>query len=75
MLEACRLYNEGTIKNLSLLAQQFGVDRKSLRERVKAKVKVEAHQGNQTTLSSAVEKEISESLQVGCEQEARMHRT
>lgn len=67
MIEACRLYREGKIKNLSVLAKQYGVDRKSLRERVNAKIRDEAQQGRQTFFSSAVEKEISECLQVGCE--------
>lgn len=63
MIEACRLYHEGTIRNLCQLSRQFGVDRKSLRERLKDRVKVQAHQGRATFLSSEVEKDISECLQ------------
>lgn len=65
MLEACRLYREGTVSNLSTLSKKFGVDRKSLRQRVKNDIRVEAHQGHETYLSTETEREISGCLQVG----------
>ncbi|KAL7865938.1 hypothetical protein SRHO_G00111850 [Serrasalmus rhombeus] len=64
MKEACRLYKEGTIRNLSHLSRTFGVDRKALTQRVKDYISVEAHQGQQVYLSTGTEREISGCLQV-----------
>lgn len=65
MAEACRLYREGTIRNLSVLARTYGVDRKSLRQRVKGQLSIDAQQGHEIYLGPGVEQDISECLQVG----------
>lgn len=64
MTEA-RLYREGTITNLLVLARIYGVDRKSLRQRVKGQLSIDAHQGHEIYLGPGVEQDISVCLQVG----------
>ena len=59
MIEACCLYREGTVRNLSFLAKSYGVDRKSLRQRVKEQLSIDAQQGHAIYLGPAVEQEIS----------------
>lgn len=44
MKEACRLYIETVIRNLLYLSRKFVVDRKTLTQRLKEHISVEAHQ-------------------------------
>ena len=50
MAEACHIYREGTVTHLSILVRTYGVDRKSLRQKVTGQLSIDAQQGHEIYL-------------------------